>query len=273
MGRPLVLEINTRCWLRELSENANRAITLATVPNAEFSAWKNFGLTHVWLMGVWTTGPKTREAARTRPDLRALSTEAFGASGVEHLGSSPYAIADYTAANFTGGVDALAQFRAKLRQHGIALILDFVPNHVGLDHPWIEARPELFVQSSHERPETFPVATANGTIWMAHGKDPYFPAWDDTAQLDYRNPSTRSAMTEVLETIANQCDGVRCDMSMLLLGDVFDKTWHHFPTAAAHAHRGILDRRNSRRETPPSRFFIRRRSVLEHGTTPCFVGL
>jgi glycosidase len=235
MVRPLVLEINTQCWLRELSENANRAVTLATVPDGEFVAWKNSGFTHIWLMGIWTTGPKTCAASLARPELRELCREAFGPGGEEHLGSSPYAIADYTAANFTGGPDALAQVRARLRQHGIGLILDFVPNHFGLDHPWIEEKPGLFVQSPHERPETFPVATPDGTIWVAHGKDPNFPAWNDTAQLDYRNPSTRSAMMEVLKSIAGQCDGVRCDMAMLLLGDVFEKTWRDFPSTAPSA--------------------------------------
>lgn len=230
MGRPLVLEINTRCWLRELSDNADRAVTLATVPDGEFVAWKNYGFTHIWLMGVWTTGPKTRDAALARPDLRALSAEAFGVGGEKFLGSSPYAIADYIAANFTGGTDALGQFRAALREYGIGLILDFVPNHLGLDHPWIKQRPGLFAQCQHERPETFPVATSSGTVWIAHGKDPYFPAWNDTAQLDYRNPNTRSAMIAVLESVADQCDGVRCDMAMLLLNEVFNKTWRDFPT-------------------------------------------
>src|SRR5579863_5014762 len=111
MARPLVLEINTRCWLGELSDNASHAITLATVPDQEFAAWKNFGFTHVWLMGVWTAGPKTDDAARARPELRALSVEAFGAGGEKYLGSSPFAIADYSAADFTGGPNALAQFR------------------------------------------------------------------------------------------------------------------------------------------------------------------
>jgi glycosidase len=231
MDHPLVLEINTRCWLHELSDFAGRALTLATVPGAEFVSWKKRGLTHIWLMGVWTTGLKTRDAARARPELRALCAEAFGTRGGECLDSSPYAIADYTVADSLGGSAALRQFRKKLRQYGMGLILDFVPNHVGLDHPWIEARTGLFVRSPVEKPETFPVATPDGTVWVAHGKDPYFPAWTDTAQLDYRNQATRSAMVEVLESVAKECDGARCDMAMLVLNDVFDQTWRGFPRA------------------------------------------
>ncbi len=132
MERPLVLEINTRCWLEELSVTAGHTLTLATVPDAEFSAWKRRGLTHIWLMGVWATGPKTRDAARAQPELQALSREAFGTGGEQYLASSPYAIADYTAADFVGGFAALREFRKKLREFGIGLILDFVQNHVGL---------------------------------------------------------------------------------------------------------------------------------------------
>ena len=73
--------------------------------------------------------------------------------------------------------------------------------------------------------------TIDGPRWLAHGKDPHFPPWNDTVQLDYRRPETRAAMRELLRSISNECDGVRCDMAMLLLNDVFARTWAHFPTA------------------------------------------
>jgi glycosidase len=112
----------------------------------------------------------------------------------------------------------------------LALVLDFVPNHLGLDHRWLIEKNSLFVRSAAQRPETFPVAHDGITSWVAHGKDPYFPAWLDTEQLDYRLPATRAAMMEALQSVAAQCDGVRCDTAMLLLNDIFDKTWAHFPS-------------------------------------------
>jgi len=233
MDHPLVLELNTRCWLRELSENAGRPITLATVPESEFSHWKHHSFTHIWLMGVWTTGPKTRASARAQPELQALAAKAFGECENECLGSSPYAIAKYAVAKSLGGPAALRNFREKLQGNGLALILDFVPNHIGLDHPWIENQTSFLVTNTSERPDTFPVTTSAGTIRIAHGRDPYCPAWNDTAQLDYRNANTRSAMIETLQSVAAQCDGVRCDMAMLLLNDVFEKTWQAFPTTSS----------------------------------------
>jgi hypothetical protein len=230
MPHPLLLELNTRCWLRGLSDRLGRPVTLATVPAKEIASWKKRGFTHVWLMGVWATGPKTRGVARAQPNLLALSAQAFGTRGEEMLVSSPYAVADFTVAEPLGGAAALRRFRAELHQHGLALVLDFIPNHLGLDHRWLTERNSLFVQSAAQRPETFPVVRDGATSWVAHGKDPYFPAWSDTAQLDYRLAATRAAMTEALLSVAAQCDGARCDVAMLLLNDVFDKTWSQFPS-------------------------------------------
>ncbi len=60
MASPLLYEINTRCWLRALADQAGASVTLANVPDAEFTAWQKLGFSHIWLMGVWTTGPQAR---------------------------------------------------------------------------------------------------------------------------------------------------------------------------------------------------------------------
>ena len=110
-----------------------------------------------------------------------------------------------------GGDDApLARLRERLRQRGLRLMLDFVPNHAAPDHPWVTTHPEYYVRE-------------NGAI--ACGRDPYFPAWPDVRQLDYSNPAACEAMTGELLRIASQCDGVRCDMAMLVLSEVFGRTW------------------------------------------------
>src|SRR4051794_2128916 len=47
----------------------------------------------------------------------------------------------------------------------------------------------------------------------------------DTVQLDYGNPATQTAMRGELLAAAAVCDGLRCDMAMLILPDVFQRTW------------------------------------------------
>lgn len=110
------------------------------------------------------------------------------------------------------------------------LVLDFVPNHLGMDHPWLTAKSDLFVQSPTRVEGTFEQRTSAGVRWIANGKDPYFPPWSDVAQLDYRRTDTRAAMKELLMSVATRCDGLRCDMAMLLLNEVFPRTWQHFPS-------------------------------------------
>ena len=115
-------------------------------------------------------------------------------------------------------------------KRGLRLMLDFVPNHTGLDHPWVEDHPEYYIQGTEldlaRAPQNYTwVKRKQGDLLLAHGRDPYFPGWPDTLQLNYGNPATQEAMIGELLKIAGQCDGVRCDMAMLVLPDVFERTW------------------------------------------------
>ena len=231
MNHPLLCEINTRCWLRELSRKHGASITLGHVPETEFAGWQQRGFTHIWLMGVWTTGPLGRAEPFKHADLRRAFDTVLPGWKPEDVDGSPYAIADYQVPPALGGDAGLKKFRGELHQRGMKLILDFVPNHLGFDHPWTVQHPELFVQSPVCVPGTFRVETPAGPHFLAHGKDPHFYPWSDTVQVDYRRADARRAMSELLLSIAARCDGVRCDMAMLLLNDVFAKTWAHFPAA------------------------------------------
>ena len=230
---PVLYEINTRCWLRGLADECGHRVTLGNVPDPLFEQWRRLGFTHIWLMGAWSSGPLARAQALTHASLQQSYSEALPGWAEADVAGSPYAIADYRIAESLGGEEELKAFREKLRSYGMKLVLDFVPNHLGVDHPWLRLRPELFVQSPAPMPETFAQETSAGKVWLAHGKDPYFAAWTDTAQLDYRRANTQAAMIELLHSLAERCDGLRCDMAMLLLSDVFARTWERFPIATA----------------------------------------
>lgn len=228
-AHPLIYEINTWVWLRRLSSKHQRRITLANVPAAELAELAAWGFDAVWLMGVWHRGRATRRSAlnylheyrQALPDV----TEA-------DVPGSAYAIRDYQVERELGGRDGLAVFREELRRLGIKLILDFVPNHVATDHRWTCEHPEYFVRGTDEdlkrRTSDYfgaDAADGNGAV-IARGRDPYFPAWIDTAQLDAFHPGLRGAAIDTLVDIGDQCDGVRCDMAMLMLNNVFAATWN-----------------------------------------------
>ncbi len=98
------------------------------------------------------------------------------------------------------------------------------------DHPWLSEHPDYFVSGTEEQLAAQPqnycrVSTDRGSRVMAYGRDPHFDGWPDTLQLDYGNPALQEAMLGELSRIARKCDGVRCDMAMLVLPEVFEKTW------------------------------------------------
>ena len=146
----------------------------------------------------------------------------------EDVVCSPYSIAGYEVDSYLGDRKSILDLKKRLNRHGMKLLLDFVPNHVSLDHPWVKTKSELFIHGSEadirNNPETFFPVDNDKTI-VAYGKDPYFPAWTDVAQLNYFNPQTRKAMLDVLLTIAQLCDGLRCDMAMLILKRIQREIW------------------------------------------------
>jgi len=224
-ANPLLCEINTRCRLTELSRQLGRPATLQDIPDSELQSWQTLGFSHIWLMGVWPNGPRVRAHGLQQPTLIRRYRELLPDWTEADVGGSPYGISAYTPDPLIGGVSALTEFRARLHTLGLRLILDFIPNHIGLDHPWIQHRPDLLIHSAKKQPGFFP-ATHNGKkLWIAHGKDPYFDPWTDTAQLDHRNPTTRHELIKELLKVSQLCDGVRCDMAMLVLNDIFTETW------------------------------------------------
>jgi hypothetical protein len=148
----------------------------------------------------------------------------------EDICGSPFAVRSYTVHSDFGGDAALAQLRRRLHDRGLRLLLDFVPNHVALDHPWTRTHPEFFVHGREadlaREPHNWCRVPGDGRpLILAHGRDPYFPGWTDTLQLNYRHAGLRAAVRAELAAVADRCDGVRCDMAMLLLSDVFGRTW------------------------------------------------
>ncbi len=225
-AHPVVYEINTWPWLERLGREAGRPVDLGSVPPSTWDELAALGIDAVWLMGVWRRSPAGVAIALANPDLTASFAAALPDWTPADVAGSPYCIREYVVDDHLGGPAGLAAARTALADRGIGLLLDFVPNHVAPDHPWVSERPELFVSGTDDDLAHDPASFLRvGDVVLANGRDPYFPAWPDVVQLDAFSPALRSAVVDTLDAIADQCDGVRCDMAMLMLNDVFARTW------------------------------------------------
>lgn len=229
-ANPLLYEINTWTWLYGLSEHYQRRVTLGSVPDETLDALARWGLDAIWLMGVWERSPLSRKIAAEHPDLQAEFRRALPDFHPDDISGSPYAIRRYEVDSYLGGQDELAALRERLAARNLRLILDFVPNHTSHDAPWLETHPEYYLHGTESelsaQPDSFfRYPTAAGDLIFANGRDPYYPAWTDTAQLNPFSPQLRQQVIATLRDIAAQCDGVRCDMAMLVASEIVAQTW------------------------------------------------
>jgi hypothetical protein len=227
---PALYQINTRVWLTELSRAIGRPATLDDIPDMELDRFAEIGFDWIWFLSVWQTGPAGQRISRSNPEWRREFLETLPDLREDDIPGSGFAISGYTVHSNLGGDAALARLRERLQKRGLRMLLDFVPNHTGVDHPWVESHPEYYIPGTEldlaRTPQNYTwVTRKRGDMLLAHGRDPYFPGWPDTLQLNYGNPATQEAMIGVLRKIAGQCDGVRCGMAMLVLPDIFERTW------------------------------------------------
>ncbi len=226
-AHPNLLEINTFLFMTRMRQKYDAQTTLGTVPRREWEELAAKGFALIWLMGVWERSPGSRECALSENGLRKAYGTALPGWTDSDVKGSPYAVHSYRLDKSLGSEQDLLQLKYTLNELGMGLILDFIPNHTALDHPWVQSNPEMFIQGTVQdlaQDPTLFFETGSGTIF-AHGRDPHFPAWQDTAQINYFSSSARAALLRELKRIARYADGVRCDMSMLVLNEVFEKTW------------------------------------------------
>jgi Alpha amylase, catalytic domain len=219
-------EMNIRTWQSERTQMLGRPATFADLDDDELDDFVERGFNWLYLNGVWPSGPLSRDAAAHDERLRSYLSSVLPDFCAADLIGSPFAPADYTICPTLGGEEAFQDLRARARSAGLSIMLDFIPNHVGLDHPWVQAHPDYFIQGDEQRLAAYPTAFCRlGGHIFAHGRDPFFAPWRSTVQLDYSNPDVPQAMMRVAASIAGKCDGLRCDLAMLLLQDVFENTW------------------------------------------------
>ena len=230
-SNPHLIEINTRLWLKQLRVKYSLPeMKLSSVPDEEWQEMRHLGFDVVWLVGVWEPSQESERIAREDKALLEDLKNLAPGFGPEAVGASPYSVHWYRLNEELGFEWELKALKEKLNSMGMKLMVDLVSNHTAKDNPYIKECPDCFINGSEEdfkaHPDWFFEIQDDGKKrYIAYGRDPNFPAWTDSAQLNYFNPATRDRMLSVLMRIADMADGVRCDMVMLTLNEIHDTTW------------------------------------------------
>jgi glycosidase len=200
----IIFELNARVYGKPFNK----------ITNKELKRISSLGFDWLWIMGIWRESEGGRNIARQQaPDFEA----------------SPYAIMDYEVNPALGGESAYRDLVERAHAAGLRVMADFVPNHMAVDSPLIDSHPEFFIQSHPEwRPERQEDYFNHRVGRLAHGRDPYFAGWTDTAQLDYLHPGLRAHQIDVLKRMATMVDGLRCDMAMLVLREQIKNQWYTY---------------------------------------------
>ncbi len=221
--------INTRLWLNDLGQKYNRTVTVDTIPD---EAWveklNNYDI--FWFMGIYL--PSQFSANHAKKYTHQYTYALPDINPDKDVVASPFAIADYLPnPHLVESWEAWDKMVKKLHEADKKVYVDFVPNHTAVDHPWAREHPEYFIQGSRDQflknPNLYQaIGGQNGqTHYLAHGKDPNYPEWSDTLQLNYGQEVVHHIMTEKLLSLVEHVDGVRCDMAMLLNPSTFLRTW------------------------------------------------
>ena len=227
---PMLYQINTRLTLGRLGRQLDRRATLDDLPQTELERLAGLGFDWIYLLGIWKTGARGKRLAQQHAGwFDGLATELPGLQR-QDICASCFAITGYQISPALGGERALSRLRQRMHKLGLRLMLDFIPNHTAVDHPWARQHPEYYIAATPQDLKTrrygfARVQTVHGRMALAHGRDPYFPPWNDTLQLNYAEPALQAAMQAKLLQAAGLCDGLRVDMAMLALPEVFERTW------------------------------------------------
>ncbi len=170
---------------------------------------KALGVKIIWVMPI---NPISKIKRKAKGDLFTSQIE-DPKEREKYLGSY-YAVSDYKAINPEfGNLEDFKNLVNTAHTNGMHVIVDWVPNHTGWDHPWIKEHPDYYTQN--EQGEI--IDPSDPVTGVSYG-------WTDTADLNYDNQEMREAMLDALTywvEIAN-IDGYRMDVAHQVPQDFFE---------------------------------------------------
>ncbi len=251
MPQLVLIAKNAYVWLDQLSKKYALHLTrLDQIPDAELDSLSRWGFSGLWLIGLW-------ERSKASARIKQLC-------GNQEAIASAYSLAGYQIAAELGGEEAFHNLRDRAWQRGIRLASDMVPNHMGIDSPWVIEHPDWFIAlddspfpsysfngvdlspdgrvtiqiEDHyfERTDAAVVFkrydhSSNRTQYIYHGNDGTSMPWNDTAQLNYLNPEVREAVIQTILSVARRFPIIRFDAAMTLAKRHYQRLWFPEPGA------------------------------------------
>ncbi len=249
MPRVVLLAKNVYVWLDQLSKKYRRPIhRLDQIPDEELEILQGWGISALWLIGIWERSPASKRIKRM--------------TGNPEAEASAYAIFDYRIANDLGGEEAFQNLKERAWKRGIRMASDMVPNHVGIDGRWVMDHPDWFISVDESPYATYRftgpdlswhqdvgiyledhyfdrsdaavvfkrVDRRNGKeTYIYHGNDGTHMPWNDTAQLNYLKPEVREAIIQTILHVARQFPILRFDAAMTLTKRHYQRLWFPEP--------------------------------------------
>ena len=232
-------------WLSQLSRTYGRPVSrLDEIPEEEIVRLAGWGITGLWLIGIWERSAASRTIKRS--------------CGNPEAEASAYSLRAYRVAEALGGPEALHALSERCRRHGIRLASDMVPNHTGLDSPWLAEHPDWYINLPdspfpaytfqgqdlsndsrfsavledhyYDRSDAAVVFRSDNRInqtvhYVYHGNDGTHLPWNDTAQLNYLVPELREAVIRTILEVAKQFPIIRFDAAMTLTRRHYQRLW------------------------------------------------
>ncbi|HEY59068.1 MAG TPA: hypothetical protein G4N92_00030 [Anaerolineae bacterium] len=240
---------NTYVWLNQLSKTYNKPIRyLDHIPDEELEALHESGITGLWLIGIWERSKASKRIKELYGNKDAIA--------------SAYSIYEYKITENLGGEKAYQNLKDRAKTYGIRLGSDMVPNHTGIDSPWVIEHPEWFIsldtnpkkEFSFNSPELSPSTNVsikleehyysqtgaaevfqhidlknNHTRYIYHGNDGTSMSWNDTAQLNYLKPEVRDIVKRTILNVAKNFSIIRFDAAMTLAKRHHQRLWFPLP--------------------------------------------
>jgi len=249
MPNLILIAKNVFVWLDQLSKKYRKPIfRLDQIPDEELALLSNWGITGLWLIGLWERSSASQKIKHICGNSDAVP--------------SAYSLYDYSIAIGLGGESAYQNLSERALFYNIRLAADMVPNHMGIYSNWVIEHPDRFLSIDNPPFPNYvfsgPDLSENSRVgiyiddhyynktdaavvfkridhhtgaesYIYHGNDGTAMPWNDTAQLDYLNPETREAVIQSILHVARKFSIIRFDAAMTLAKKHYQRLWFPEP--------------------------------------------